>query len=179
MIFIEIAIVVCFSITLLSMIIFFLLLYKYNKEPNKQLRIHALTKLLLVLTFFLLIDGLYYSLLYLSQYRLIPEWIYPYLTETNLLIIPKLGIFISTILVTHFLMENRIEEFGNKETAFDKLLRLNAELSKRAEEMESTHETMQKKVEELEKYNEIAKMREAKMVVLIKKIEYLESKLKQ
>jgi len=75
-------------------------------------------------------------------------------------------------------MENRIEEFGNKETAFDKLLRLNAELSKKAEEMETTHEVLQKKVQELERYNEIAKMREAKMVVLIKKIEYLESKLK-
>ena len=178
MIFIEVAIVVCFSITLLSTILFFLLLYKYNKEPNKQLRIHALTKLLLVLTFFLVVDGLYYSLLYLSQYSWIPEGIFSYLTETNLLIIPKLGIFISTILVTHFLMENRIEEFGNKETAFDKLLRLNAELSKKAEEMETTHEVLQKKVQELERYNEIAKMREAKMVVLIKKIEYLESKLK-
>ena len=76
-------------------------------------------------------------------------------------------------------MENRIEEFKNKDDSFGKLEKLNHELEKRAKELEMSQDVLQRKVEELERFNDIAKQREGKMVELIEKIEVLEKKLRK
>ena len=60
-----------------------------------------------------------------------------------------------------------------------KLELMNKELEKRAEQLQESQETLQKKVHELERFNAIAKERETKMLQLIKKIEVLETKLQK
>jgi hypothetical protein len=176
---IVIILLITLSISLLSFILFSILLHKYTSEPNKRYRIHALTKLLIALTFFLFIDGIYYSLLFATQYRLIWPNLFFILTEPQFQIIPKLGIFISAVFVVQFIMEKHIEEFKNKEDNLVLLEKLNHELEKKAAGMESAQEHLQKKVIELEKFNDIAKTREQKMVDLIEKIEVLETRLKK
>ncbi len=177
--FVELAILVSISISLLSISIFFILMYKYFKDSNKMHRVHALTRLLAILAFFLFLDGLYYILYYTSQYGILSNEIFYSMTETNLRLLPQLGIFISTVLIVHFVMENRIEEFKNKDESFGKLEKLNHELEKRAKELETSQDVLQRKIEELERFNDIAKQREVKMVELIEKIEFLEKKLRK
>jgi hypothetical protein len=176
---IEITLLTTLSISLLSFILFSILLHKYLSEPNKKYRIHALTKLLIALTFFLFIDGAYYSLLFATQYQLLWPSLFFILTEPQFQIIPKLGIFISAVFVVYFIMEKHIEEFKNKEDTLNLLEKLNHELEKKAEDMESAQDHLQKKVIELEKFNDIAKTREQKMIDLIGKIELLETQLKK
>ena len=76
-------------------------------------------------------------------------------------------------------MEKRIEEFKNNEKALFKLEKLNKELETRTKKMETFQEKQEKKLHELERFNDIAKKREAKMLDLIKKINILEAKLKK
>ena len=89
------------------------------------------------------------------------------------------GIFISTILIVHFIMGNHIEKLKTREETFHLLHGLNHELEKRAKELESSQEMLQRKVQELERYNEIAKERELKMLSLIKKEENIEENLRK
>jgi hypothetical protein len=175
---IIIALLVSISITALSFILFVLLMHKFIKDKHKKYSTHSLTKLLAVLTFFLFVDGAYYSILFASQYGYISSKYFFVLSDIRYQIIPKLGIFISAVFIVHFIMEKRIEEFKKKEDSLEELEKLNHELEKKAADMESSQDNLQKKVVELEKFNDIAKSREENMVELIKKIELLESKLK-
>lgn len=138
-----------------------------------------MTKLLALLTFFLFVDAFYYTLLYASQYRLLPESIFFRLSIPSLQVLPKFGIFVATILLVHFIFDKKIEKFKDKETGMRKLELMNKELEKRAEELQDSQATLQEKVHELEKFNTIAKERETKMLNLIKKIEVLETKLQK
>jgi uncharacterized membrane protein (DUF106 family) len=175
----QIILLVSYSITILSLIIFFLLLHKYLNTKHKNYVVHSITKMLSVLAFFLFIEGLYSSLLYTSQYNLISPGFYYALSGTYLEVVPRVGIFITAIFIIHFLMEKRIEQFKNNEDTLGKLQKLNHELEKRAKELQTTQNTLQTKVLELERFNLIAKDREAGMLDLIKKIEILETKLKK
>ena len=124
-------------------------------------------------------DAFYYTLLYASQYRLLPESIFFRLSIPSLQVLPKFGIFVATILLVHFIFDKKIEKFKDKETGMRKLELMNKELEKRAEELQDSQATLQEKVHELEKFNTIAKERETKMLNLIKKIEVLETKMQK
>jgi len=167
------------SLTLLSMTIFFILIFKYLKDRGKKYDAQALTKLLSILMFFISIDSLYYSLLYSSEHRFLPEILFFRLSNPIMQILSKLGVFISTILVVHFLMEKRIEKIKLNEDSLGELEKLNHILEEKALELEGSQDDLQKKVEELERFNTIAKEREASMVQLIEKIEKLEKKIKK
>ncbi len=171
-------ILISFSISLLSLILFSMLLKKYLKDKHKNFSTHSLTKLLASLTFFLFIDGFYYSILYMSQYGIISSKLFYDLSNIYVELLPKLGIFISSVMIVHFLMEKRIEEFKTKEESLEELQKLNQELEKKAIDMEQNQDKLQKKLLELERFNDIAKSREENMLNLIKKIELLENKLK-
>ncbi|MEM2138588.1 MAG: hypothetical protein QXM96_00325 [Candidatus Woesearchaeota archaeon] len=168
-----------FSITLLSLIACFYLIYHYFKDRKKNYSTHALIRMLYVLTFFIFIDNLYHSFLTLSQYNIINEKYFYFLSSLNLQILPKIGIFISSVFLIHFIMEKRIEEFKSKEDSLNELKILNQELEKKVIQSEKAQESLEKKMHEVEKYNEIAKEREQKMIELMKKIDILENKIKK
>ena len=88
----------------------------------------------------------------------------------------KVGVFGSIVLITHFIMEKRIEEFRSNEINIQKLQKLNHELEMKTRELEQAQEKQEQKLHELEKFNDIAKNREIKMLDLIKKIDKLEKK---
>lgn len=171
--------IITFSITILSLIITFLLLHKHLKDKDKKYATHSLTILLYILSFFIFIDGFYHSLLYLSQFGFISQKIFFVLTSYHIQLLPKLGIFIASVFIVHFLMEKRIEDFKIKEDSLAKLKKYNFELETKLKETEKIQDTLFKKTQELEKYNEIAKQREEKMYELMKKIETLEKKIKK
>ena len=124
-------------------------------------------------------DAFYYTLLYASQYRFLPESIFFRLSIPSLQVLPKFGIFVATILLVHFIFDKKIEKFKDKEMGMKKLELMNKELEKRAQELQDSQGTLQKKVNELERFNTIAKERETKMLNLIKKIEVLETKMQK
>ena len=165
-----------FSFSLLSLITFILLVSSYIKDGKKRYSIHSLTRLLVVLTFFTFITGLYNFILRLSQQGFLPISLFYSLSNTSIELIPNLGILVSTILIVHFIMEKRIEEFKKKEDTIVELHKLNHELEKKATELEHSEEILQKKVMELERFSDVAKQREEKMISLIKKVEELENK---
>jgi len=172
MIYSEFMIFIYVIISLLTLVLFALLSFKYFKDRNINYRTHSLTKLLLFLIFFLFMD----SFIFLLE---TPDTLlYTHLNPIFDLI-SKGGIFFSLVLITHFLMERRIEEFKNNEKALFKLEKLNKELETKTKKMETFQEKQEKKLHELERFNEIAKKREAKMIDLIKKINILEAKLKK
>ncbi len=176
---IELVILVYFSLSLLSLVISVLLFNKFFKDKNENFEIHALTKALAILTFFLFVDAFYYTLLYASQHNFLPQNIFFRLSVPSFQVLPKFGIFVATILLVHFIFDKKIEQFKDRETGIRKLELMNKELEKRAEELQGSQATLQKKVHELERFNTIAKERETKMLQLIKKIEVLETKLQK
>ncbi len=176
---IELVILVYFSLSLLSLIISILLFNKFFKDKKEKYEIHSMTKLLALLTFFLFTDSFYYTLLYGSQYRFLPESIFFKLSIPSLQVLPKLGIFIATIVLVHFIFDKKIEKFRDREKGIKKLELMNKELEKKAEELQDSQDILRKKVNELERFNTIAKERETKMLNLIKKIEVLEEKLEK
>lgn len=165
------------TISFLSLVIFVMLTLKYFMDKNKSLRTHALTRLLAIVTLFIMVDSVYYTLFYASQYGYLPQVLYYRLSSPFIELVPKIGIFISVVFTIHFLMEKHIERFKSAEESLITLESMNKELDKKARDLESSQDNLQKKVLELEKFNEIAKSREESMLDLIKKIEVLENKL--
>jgi len=178
---IEVAIIIFIYLvfSLLCLMTFSLLVYKLSKGTEKHYTINSVARILASMTFFLFLTGVYNFFLKLSQYSLISPVIYYRLTNINVELVPNLGILVSTIFLVYFIMQNKIEEFKRKEDSLLELGKLNHELEVKALEMESSQEKLQKKIFELEKYNDIAKDREKKMVDLIQKIEVLEQKIKK
>lgn len=174
---VVLSLLVSVSISLLTLVIFFMLALKYFKDKHINYRTHALTKLLAILTFFIFLDSSYYSFLYASQYGYISSKLFFMLLEPAAQLFPKLGIFLSVVFTVHFIMEKHIEKFKDNEESLQTLESLNGELEKKAMQLESSQGILQKKVQELERFNQIAKSREESMVELIKKIEFLEKKL--
>ena len=91
----------------------------------------------------------------------------------------KIGIFVSIVFMAYYIFSKKIEELRDQEVSLSQLVGLNKELEHKAKEMELSQMQQQQKLKELEKFNDIAKQREGKMIDLIKKIEKLESELKR
>ena len=165
------------SIGILSTLMLLLLLFKYIKDNHQKYGIHALTRMLIILTFFLALDGVYNYFLYASKIQLISPKLFVIFSEPGVMIWPNLGIFISSVVMVHFILEKRIELFKENEISLTKLVKLNKELEVKAHELEKEHEFLQSRIFELEKHNEIAKDREKKMMDLLKKVDALEKQL--
>ena len=172
-------ILVYFSLSLLSLTISLLLMYKYLKDTKKNYRIYAITKALSFLTFFIFVDGLYYAIMFSAQYNLFPLSVFITLSNPAMQVLTKLGIFISTVFIVYFIFNKNIEVLKDREANFARLQQYNKELQRRAHELEASQGSLKRKVWELERFNEIAQSRELKMIDLIKKIEYLESKMRK
>jgi hypothetical protein len=179
MIYPELMLFIYLCLSILSLVVLVLLIHKYLVDDNKKSAVHTITRMLSIMTFFLLFDSIINLILYASQLRLLPVYMFIIFSSYKIELITKLGIFFSTIVIVHFLMEKRIEQFKDHETSLMKLQTLNHELEKKTKELEYSHETLQKKLHQLESFNEIAKHREVKMLSLIKKIEDLEKQLKK
>lgn len=177
-IFIFIINIINFSITILSLIVFLYLLYHYFKDKDKKYATHSLIRLLYILAFFIFIDSLYNSFVFLSQFGFINQKIFFVLNTINFKVLPKIGIFLSNVFLIHFIMEKRIDLFKSNEDKLKELKEFNLELEKKLIENKKTQEILEKKALELERYNEIAKEREQKMLKLMKKIEKLEEGIK-
>src|SRR3989344_2144323 len=89
---IIIFIMIYFTFSFISVITLILLVHAYWKDKHKEYSIHSLTKLLIMLTFFLSFMGIYNFVLHLSQYNLIWPALFFKMSEVNFELIPNLGI---------------------------------------------------------------------------------------
>jgi hypothetical protein len=161
-------------ISLITLILMFLLGKKYFKHIESNHRINELTKVLLILLAFLFIDSTY------LVYSYVQGFVNPFITTNKTFeIFTKIGVFLSIIPMAYFILSKKIEELRDQEVSFSNLKKLNHELEQKAREMEDSQNKQQHKLQELERFNDIAKSREAKMLDLIKKIEDLEQKLEK
>jgi len=165
-------------LTILNFIIFSLLIHKYATDTHKKSNAHNVTKLLAILTFFLLLDSMYQFFLHASQRRIFSPSLYIRLSNPKIELGVSIGLFLSLVMIVHFLMEKRIEQLRDNEKSIDKLQMLNHELEKKTKELEHNQEVQERKLDELERFNKIAHQREAKMLGLIRKIEELEAQIK-
>ncbi|NTV24232.1 MAG: hypothetical protein HGA85_07755 [Nanoarchaeota archaeon] len=165
-----------FVFTMLSLISFALVTTKFLKYRKKKYSTHSIIRMISLQTLFLFVVGLYNLILYASQYRYISPMFFYAMSGQALQLIPNFAVLMTTVVIVYFIMEKKIEEFTNHEDSLNQLQSLNHELVKRANELETSHNQLQRKVVELEKFNEIAKSREEKMIALAKKIEVLEKR---
>ncbi|MFH2020567.1 MAG: hypothetical protein ABIJ34_04085 [archaeon] len=163
-------------IGLLSFVIFILLVTKFIGDNKKDYTIHRLTKTLAFLAFFMFLDNIFYCVSYFTGLGL-SDKISDLFSSTGFQFFSTLGIFISLVLLTYFIFDKRIEHLKRSEDDLTLMQELNMHLEKKAKELESAHEQQHNKIVELEKFNEIAKEREAKMRELTKKIESLKGKM--
>ncbi len=161
-------------ISIISAIIFVMLSLRFFKESEKFI-VTKLTKVILVMLFFIFLDSFFNSLTYflgITTHAL-------FYSNEIIQIVSKSGIFVSISLLAYLVYARKFEELKNKEVSVLELQELNKEMEKRTQEMEKSQEVQQKRLKELEKFNEIAKEREMKMMSLLKKIDKLEGKLKK
>ena len=161
-------------ISIISAIIFVMLSLRFFKESEK-LVVTKLTKTILVMLFFIFLDSFFNSLIYFLG---VTSHVLFYSNEI-IQIISKIGIFGSITLLAYFVYARKFEELRNREVSFLELQELNKELERKTKEMEQSQEKQNRKLRELEKFNDIAKEREMKMMSLLKKIDKLEGKLKK
>ena len=161
-------------ISIISLVIFIMLSTRFLKE-SKKLIITKITKVILVMLFFIFLDNFFKSMTYFSE---VTSHAIFYSTEI-IQIISNLGIFVSIVLLAYFVYGRKFDELKKKEVSFMELQGLNKELEKKTLEMEKSQETQERKLKELERFNDIAKEREMKMMNLLKKIDKLEGKLKK
>jgi sensor histidine kinase YesM len=164
-------------IFLLSLVVFILLLHKYFSDRHSHPNVSKLTKTLSLLAFFIALDSLFFCLSYWGTIGLNPL-ITSFFSEKGAQLFSGFGVFLSLISLAYFLLEKNIETFRESEEELKKLQDLNKQLEIRAKEIEISQEMQQKKILELEKFNEVAKDREIKMMEIIKKIEKVETKMK-
>lgn len=164
---------------LLGLTVLVYLSYKFLKDKYMNLRTHDLTKILIFLVGFLFLEDTYSAIYTASYYGILPTKVFLFMSNAPLRTVIPLGIFISLVVLVHFIFDNRIEELRNNELAVRKLSKLNHELEEKARALEVDQEKLNTKVHELERFNDVAKRREESMVDLIKKIEKLENQLKR
>ncbi|MBT3463980.1 hypothetical protein HN451_03260, partial [archaeon] len=93
-------------------------------------------------------------------------------------IISKVGVFGSIVFLAHFAYDKKFEELKDKEHSVLELKEINKQLEIKTLEMERSQAMQERKLKELERFNTIAKEREAKMMKLLKKADKIERKLK-
>jgi len=161
-------------ISIISAVLFCMLSIRFFKGSKKFI-VTKLTKVILIMLFFIFLDGFCNSLTYflgITSHTI-------FYSNEIVQIISKFGIFVSIVLLAHLVYSGKFEELKKKEISVLELQVLNKELGNKTREMEVSQEKQEKKLKELERFNEIAKQREMKMRSLIKKIDKLESKLKK
>ena len=161
-------------ISIISLVLFVMLSVRFFKESEKLI-ITNITKVILLMLFFIFLDSFFNSLTYFLG---ITSHAVFYSNEIVQLI-SKLGIFVSISFLAYFVYARKFEELKQKEISVFELQSLNKELESKTKEMEISQEQQEKKLKELEKFNEIAKQREMKMMSLIKKIDKIEKKIKK
>ena len=164
-------------IFLLSIVVFILLVHKFFSDRHKHLNVSKLTKTLSLLAFFIALDSLFFCLSYWGTIGLNPL-VKSFFSEIGAQLFSGVGVFLSLVSLAYFILEKNIETFKESEEELKKLQTLNRQLEVRAKEIEVSQEQQQKKIMELEKFNEVAKEREIKMMEIIKKIEKVETKMK-
>lgn len=160
-------------ISIISAVIFGMLSFKFFKS-SKKLIVTKLAKTILLMLFFIFLDGFFNSLTYflgITSHAL-------FYSNEIVQIISKLGIFVSIALLAYLVYEGRFEELKDKEVSVLELQSLNKELEFRTKQMEESQKIQETKLKELEKFNQIAKERETKMMNLLKKVDKIEGKLK-
>ncbi|MBT3721725.1 hypothetical protein HN789_04920 [archaeon] len=158
-------------ISIISVVLFVMLSLRFFKE-SKALITTRLTKVLLFLLFFLFLDGFFNTMTYF-----VGTFTMFYSTEI-IQIISKVGVFGSIVFLAHFAYDKKFEELKDKEHSVLELKEINKQLEIKTLEMERSQAMQERKLKELERFNTIAKEREAKMMKLLKKADKIERKLK-
>ena len=170
----EFVILIYLTIALSTFYILVVLGRKYFAHHDQNYRINHLTQVLLLLVFFIFFDSVYFVYSYFSG-LFMPSAVPNHAIQLTI----KIGIFVSIVFMAYYIFSKKIEELRDQEVSLSQLVGLNKELEHKAKEMELSQMQQQQKLKELEKFNDIAKQREGKMIDLIKKIEKLESELKR